>query len=331
MKAMVIEEFGGPEVFHPADVPEPKLKRGHVIIRVAASSVNPIDWKIRSGAVTGIAPDFPAVLHGDVAGTIEAVGEGVERFEPGDQVYACPGGFADCPGALAELMLADADLVAHKPQRLGLEEAAVLPLVSITAWEALIDRAGVQPGQRVLVHAGAGGVGHVGVQLAKNAGAITHTTISGKTKAMAARDMGADVCINYTKTEVEDYVQEYTDGEGFDVVFDTVGGENMARSFQAVRTGGTVVTIAARGTQDLTVCHGKGITLNFVLMLLPLLTGRGRAHHGDILTQLARLVDDGRVKPLLDPSIYPFRDIGAAHEKLEAGEAIGKIRLRADF
>jgi NADPH2:quinone reductase len=328
---MVIEEFGHPDIFQITDVPEPRLRAGHVLIRVAASSVNPIDWKIRSGAVTGIAPDFPAVLHGDVAGTVEAVAADVERFKPGDEVYACAGGFADYPGALAELMLADADLVAHKPQRLGLEEAAVLPLVSITAWEALIDRAQVQPGQRVLVHAGAGGVGHVGVQLAKNAGAITHTTVSGKTKAMAARDVGADVCINYRKTDVDQYVEEHTDGEGFDVVFDTVGGENMAKSFQAVRTGGTVVTIAARGTQDLTVCHGKGISLHFVLMLLPLLSGRGRAHHGDILTRLARLVDDGRVRPLLDPSVFPFRDVGAAHAKLEAGDAIGKIRLRADF
>jgi len=331
MKAMVINRFGGPEEFVPVEQALPELSPGHVLIRVSGSSVNPVDWKLRSGLIPALAPEMPAVLHGDVAGRIEAVGKGVDTLQPGDEVYACAGGFKGLGGALAEYMLADADLVSPKPATLSLNDAAVLPLVGITAWESLIDRTRVEAGQRVLVHAGTGGVGHIGLQLAKCAGAIVYVTVSDERKAEQARSLGADEVINYREQAVTEYVQQHTRGAGFDVVFDTVGDDNLTRSFQAARPGGTVVTIAARSTQDLTVLHAKSVTLHCVFMGLPLISGKGRAHHGDILRRLARLVDSDRIKPLIDPEVFAFKDIGKAHQKLQDGKAMGKIALEAAF
>lgn len=329
MRAKVIERYGGPEVFEERDLPRPETRAGHIVIRVEATSVNPVDCKIRSGSVpTG--PEFPAVLHGDVAGVIEEVGDGVSGFSAGDEVYACAGGVAGHGGALAEYMLADADLVAHKPESLGFREAAALPLVSITAWEALVDRARVRPGQRVLVHGAAGGVGNIGVQLARAAGAEVFATGSSDQKLRLAREIGADVSINYREREVEDYVAEHTGGIGFDVVFDTVGGENLDRSLEAARSNGTVVSISTREAHDLAPLHTKGLTLHVVAMLLPLLESRDRAHHGEILTRLARMVDAGRVRPLLDESRFGLFEAADAHRRLGSGEAIGKVTLARD-
>ena len=171
----------------------------------------------------------------------------------------------------------------------------------------------------------------MGVQLAHCAGAMVYTTVSSEHKADQARELGADVTIKYREQSVAEYVQEHTQGQGFDVVFDTVGGDCLTNSFQAVRAGGAVVTIAARSTQDLTPLHGKSVTLHCVFMGLPLVTGKGRARHGEILAQLARLVDNGRVKPLVDSEVFAFKDVGEAHRKLEAGGATGKIALRAEF
>jgi NADPH2:quinone reductase len=329
MKAQVIEGHGGPEEFEEREVERPEVRAGHVLIRVAASSVNPVDTKIRSGAAP-LGPELPAVLHGDVAGTVEEAGPGVEAFRPGDEVYACAGGVKGQGGALAEYLLADADLVARKPRTLGMAEAAALPLVTITAWEGLIDRAGVRPGQSVLVHGAAGGVGHIGVQLARIAGARVFATGSSEEKLEIARDLGATAAINYREQSVEEYVAEHTGGEGFDVVFDTIGGENLDRSFQAARPNGTVVSISTSSTHDLSPLHQKGLTLHVVFMLLPMLLGRGRARHGGLLTDAARLVDDGRLRPLLDSRKFSFSEAGEAHRRLESGEAVGKVTLLAE-
>ncbi len=328
MKAVVIRQFGGPEVFETAEVPRPATKPGHVLIRVAASSVNPVDYKIRSG-VTPFAPDLPAVLHGDVAGVIEEVGDGVSGFKPGDEVYACAGGVRGTGGALAEYMLADADSVALKPKTLSMAEAAALPLVAITAWEALIDRAKVGPGQTVLVHAAAGGVGHIGVQLAKWAGAKVYATASNDEKLAIAKRLGADAAINYRERTVRDYVDEYTGGKGFDVVFDTVGGDNFANSFEAAKLNGTVAAIT--GLQKTGPIFLKGLTLHAVLMLIPLLHGVGRKRHGEILANVAKLVDEGKLRPLIDARTFGFSEAGEAHRRLESGEATGKVVLVNDL
>lgn len=328
MQAQIIHQFGSPTVFETAEIPIPQVLPNHVLIRVVATSVNPVDYKIRQGVVADIAPDFPAVLHGDVAGVIEAVGESVTTFQPGDEVYACAGGVKGLGGALAECMLADANLVAHKPKSLTMVEAAALPLVSITAWEGLIDRAQVQSGQRVLIYGATGGVGHIGVQLAKWAGATVYALVSNEEKGTSARKLGADFTINYRQQPVEEFVAEYTDGQGFDVVFDTVGNDNLQNAFKAAKLNGTVVSTVSLSQQDLTLLHAKGLTLHLVYMLIPLLHGVGRVRHGEILTQLAQLVDQGKVRPLLDSTIFQFSEVAAAHQRAESGQAIGKVVLQ---
>ena len=328
MHAQIIRQFGSPDVFEPAEIEQPAVLPGHILIRVAATSVNPIDTKIRSGAVPNAAPGLPAILHGDVAGVIEEVGEGVEDFQAGDEVIACAGGFKNTHGgALADYLLVRADLAAPKPRTLSFQEAAAIPLVSITAWEAIFERGRIQEGQKVLVHAGTGGVGHIALQLAKLTGATVHTTVSTNHKATLAKSLGADHIIYYRQREVSDYVDQHTGGEGFDVVIDTVGGTNIDRSLQAVKIGGTVVTIAARSTHDLSIMHNKGLTLHAVFMILPFLTGKGLHHHGKILRQISRWADEGKIKPLLDEKTYSFAQVAKAHERLESGQAIGKVTL----
>ncbi|MBD0334024.1 MAG: zinc-dependent alcohol dehydrogenase family protein [Cyanobacteria bacterium Co-bin13] len=331
MKAFVIEHFGAPTLFQAAEARVPEVLPGHMLIRVAATSVNPVDVKIREGVVAAIAPDFPAILHGDVAGVIEAVGGGVERFKVGDEVYGCAGGVKGTGGALAEYMLADANLVAPKPKSLTMAEAAALPLVSITAWEGLIDRAQVQPGHEVLIYGGTGGVGHIGVQLAKWAGAAVYALVSSDEKAIIVRELGADVAINYRQTPVEEFVAEHTDGQGFDIVFDTVGDDNLQNAFKAAKLNGTVVSLVSLSQQDLTLLHAKGLTLHLVYMLLPMLSGVNRSYHGEILAKLAHLVDQGQLRPQLDAQSFTFEEVAAAHAHAQSGAAIGKIVLEQSW
>lgn len=327
MQAYVINRFGNPTVFQPAEVVKPEVQPGHILIRVAATSINPVDYRIRSGAVADIAPDFPAILHGDVAGIIEAVGENVSQFKPGDEVYAIAGGVKGLGGALADYMLADANLVAKKPASLTMAEAAALPLVSITAWEGLIDRAKIRPGQTVLVYGGTGGVGHIAVQLAKWAGATVYTTASGSEKAAIARQLGADEVIDYRQQSVEEYVNQHTNGKGFDVVFDTIGNDHLQTAFKAAMLNGVVVSLVSLSQQDLTLLHAKGLTLHLVFMLIPMLHNTGRANHGEILSKLAHLVDSGIVRPLIDAEPFQFADVAQAHQRAESGQAIGKVVL----
>jgi NADPH2:quinone reductase len=325
MQAMIINRFGAPNVFESRDLAMPPIKPGYLLIKVAASSVNPVDCKIRQGKLAAIAADFPAVLHGDVAGTVEAVGEGVDGFQIGDAVYACAGGVKGHGGALSEYMLADARLAAHKPRNMDLQEAAALPLVSITAWEALIERAKLQPGQQVLVHGATGGVSHVAIQLAKWAGATVYAACSSSQKADIAKRLGADECIFYKEMGVSDYVEEFTQNRGFDVIFDTVGGDNISRCFQAAALNGVVVSVSSRSQQDLSPMHAKGLTLHVVFMLIPLLHNLGRERHGGILRQIAALVEENKLKPLIDEHKFSVTDISTAHKYLESGAAIGKI------
>ncbi|MEY2196601.1 zinc-dependent alcohol dehydrogenase family protein [Neobacillus sp. BF23-41] len=331
MKAQVIKRFGDPSVFEIAELPKPEAIPGHVVIQVKAISVNPIDTKIRGGAVPAVAPEFPAVLHGDVAGVVVEVGEGVTEFKVGDEVFGCAGGFKGTGGAIAEYMLADVQLLAPKPKNVTMAQAAALPLVTITAWESLYNRANVQNGQTVLVHAATGGVGHVAIQLAKLAGAKVFTTASSEEKLSIGRRLGADVSINYREQSVEEYVKEYTDGKGFDIVFDTVGGENLDLSFQAAATFGTVLAIAARSTHDLSLLHAKALTLHITFMLLKVINKETRQEYGKILREVTKLVEEGKLKPLVDERVFNFDEVKAAHTFLESKKAIGKVVITNEW
>ncbi|HQU89818.1 zinc-dependent alcohol dehydrogenase family protein [Denitromonas sp.] len=324
MKAMILNEYGADARFQASELPLPVVKAGHVLVRVAASSVNTVDTMIRQmGKDLPLSPDLPAVLGMDFAGTVEAIGEAVTQFAPGDEVYGCAGGLADLQGALAEHMLADARLIAHKPKTISMHEAAALPLVGITAYEGLL-RAGVQAGQKVLVHGGTGGVGHVAVQLAKHFGATVYATAGGDKQMKIIEGYGA-AAINYQTEKVADYVAKHTAGAGFDVVFDSVGGANLTNSFEAAALNAHVATTVSLLELDLTPAHFKGLSLHVVFMLIPMLYKHKREQHGAILTKLAEIVDAGALKPLLDEPRFGLDAVGDAYARLSSGQAIGKV------
>ena len=324
MKAMVLNAYGADAQFQAADLPKPAVKAGHVSVRVAASSVNTVDTMIRGmGADLPFAPALPAVLGMDFAGTIDAVGEGVTGFAVGDEVYGCAGGLADLQGALAEFMVADARLIAHKPKTISMREAAALPLVAITAFEGL-QRAGVRVGQKVLVHGGTGGVGHVAVQLAKHLGAEVYATGSNPKALGIIQGYGA-TAINYKTEKVADYVAQHTGGAGFDVVYDSVGGANMSNSFEAAALNAQVVTTSSMLQLDLMPAHLKGLSLHVVFMLIPMLHNQKREVHGAVLAKLAAIIDAGALKPLLDENVYAFEQVGDAYARLSSGDAVGKV------
>ena len=324
MKAMVLNEYGDGAKFQLTEVVQPSVKAGHVLVRVAATSVNTVDTMIRKmGKDLPLSPDLPAVLGMDFAGTVEAVGEGVTHFAPGDEVYGCAGGLADLQGSLAEYMVADANLIATKPKSLSMREAAALPLVGITAFEGL-QRANVRAGQKVLVHGGTGGVGHVAVQLAKHLGAKVHATISSDKQAGIVKQYGA-TAINYKTETVADYVEKHTDGKGFDVVYDSVGGANMINSFEAAALNGNVVTTVSMLELDLSPVHFKGLSIHVVFMLIPMLHNHKREEHGAILAKLSEIVDAGALEPLMDETQFSLEDVGKAHARLSSGQVIGKV------
>lgn len=330
MKAFLVHSYGEKARFTEAEVEEPTAGPGRIKVEVRATSLNPVDHKLLTND-RGFNLTPPAILHMDVAGVITEVGEGVNDFRAGDEVYGCAGGLEGpagrLDGALADYMVVDAALVAAKPVTLTFPEAAALPLVSITAWEALFDRLKIGIADHVLVHAGAGGVGHIALQLARAAGATVSTTVSTDEKAAIASDLGAHHIIRYHDEPVEQYVGRLTAGRGFDAVFDTVGGDNLDRSLEAVRTGGAVASIIGSNVHDLSPMHRKGLSLHLVFMLLPMLTGQGRSHHGEILRRVAHLVDSGKLKPVIDERVFGFSQANEAHAYFARGQHKGKIVL----
>jgi NADPH2:quinone reductase len=320
MRALVLESHG--TAFRDTLIARPVPKSGQVLVRIKASGINPLDLKIRAGAASHAKHPLPAVLGIDLAGVVEAVGPGVDRFLPGDEVYGMTGGVGSHQGSLAEYAVVDATLLAQKPANLSMREAAALPLIFITAWEGLVDRANVQAGQSVLIQGGGGGVGHIATQIANAYGADVYGTDAAE-KAGFIRQLGATP-IDY-KDEVEDYVMQYTAGRGFDVVYDTVGGTTLDASFKAVRRFGHVVSCLGWGTHALAPLSFRAATYSGVFTLLPLLTGEGRAHHGDILTQATKLVEAGKVVPSLDPRQFKLEQIEAAYAAIESRSATGKI------
>ena len=320
MKALVLERANGP--LRLLDVPTPAPGRGEVLVRIHASGVNPLDTKIRAGAAAHARHPLPAILGIDLAGVVEEVGDGVTTFQSGDQVYGMTGGVGGVPGSLAELAAVDARLLARKPTNLSMRQAAGLPLVAITAWEGLVDQAHVSSGQRVLVQGGTGGVGHVAVQLARAFGADVHATVSASKFDEVVR-MGATP-IDRT-LPVPEQVSRHANGEGFDVVFDTVGGKVLDASFEAVRRSGHVVSALGWGTHALAPLSFKAATYSGIFTLLPLLTGVGREHHGEILTHITGLIEDGKLSPRLDPRTFGLADAESAHAAVTSGDTAGRI------
>lgn len=329
MKAIVMTAAGSPDVLQLQTVPDPVIQQPRdLLIRLKAAGVNPIDTKLRQRGT--FYPDLmPAILGCDGAGIVEAIGSGVENFQVGDAVYFCQGGLGSRGGNYAEYTVVDERFVAHKPVSLTFAEAAAAPLVLITAWEALHDRAKLQPGQRVLIHAGAGGVGHVAIQLAQIHGASIATTVGSPEKAAFAQQLGATVAILYQQQDFVEAVMHWSRGEGVDVVLDTVGSQVFGRSFAATRLYGQVVTLLAPAADtDWKTARDRNLSLSFELMLTPMLQHQEAAqqHQAKILADCAQLCDRGQLKPYLTKA-FPLEEAVAAHHLLEAGSMIGKIAL----
>ena len=322
MRAAVLTAYNAP--LRISEIPDPTPDPGEVLVRVMASGVNPLDTKIRRGEAAHAKMTPPAVLGIDMAGVVEAVGAQVDQFGVGDEVFGMTGGVGGVAGSLAERATVDARLIAHKPTALSMEQSAALPLGFITSWEGLVDRAGVATGQKVLIHGGAGGVGFLAVQLAIARGAQVFAT-GGPSNQEVIRKIGATP-IDYTTSTVEDYVDAYTGGEGFDIVVDNVGGVTLDGSFTAVkRYSGHVVSALGWGTHSLAPLSFRGATYSGVFTLMPLLTGRRREHHGHIVAQAAALADDGRLLPRLHSATFTLDEVNDAYEIVENGSATGKV------
>ncbi|MBD1546865.1 zinc-dependent alcohol dehydrogenase family protein [Roseibium aggregatum] len=321
MRAALLETNGGP--FRITDIARPQPGPGEVLVCIKASGVNPLDTKIRAGIAGHAKHPLPAILGIDLAGVVEAVGPDVTAFSRGDEVFGMTGGVGGNQGSLATFAAVDARLLARKPANLTMREAAALPLVFITAWEGLVDRAHVSAGQKVLIQGGAGGVGHVAIQIARAFGAEVYATDGAEKKDMIAA-LGATP-IDYRTRTVEDYVAEYTGGNGFDIVYDTGGGAILDRSFQAIRRFGHVVSSLGWGNHALAPLSFKGGTYSGVFTLLPLLTGIGREHHGEIMSEATRLAEDGKLVPVLDPRQFSLEQVAEAHAAIEDRSARGKI------
>ena len=324
MNVMILSKYGEDAVFEKEELAMPQIETGEVLIKIAASSVNTVDTMIRKmGKDLPLSPDTPAILGMDFAGTITAVADDVIGFTVGDEVYGCVGGLAELQGTLADYVAADSKLIAKKPKNLSMAEAAAIPLVGITAYEGLI-RAGIHSGQKVLVHGGSGGVGHIALQLAKYFGATVYSTGGGEKQLKLIQDLGA-VPINYKTEKVTDYVEKHTQGNGFDIVYDSVGGGNLINSFSAATLNGHIATTVSLCELDLSLAHFKGLSLHVVFMLIPMLHNHGREAHREILKKIAQIVEAGGLKPILDEQKFQLEEVGKAYERLESGKAMGKI------
>ncbi|MBI3563393.1 MAG: zinc-dependent alcohol dehydrogenase family protein [Gammaproteobacteria bacterium] len=332
MNAVQMLTVGKPEVLQLHALPEPALQTStQVKVRIKAAGVNPIDTKIRARGL--FFPDaLPAVIGCDAAGIITEVGARVRHFKPGDEVYFCHGGLGREPGNYAQYCVIEAAYIARKPARADFIQAAAMPLAAITAWEALFDRANLQPAQSVLIHAGAGGVGHIAIQLAKHIGARVITTVSDTIKAEFVKSLGADTVIMYHTTDYVQAIKQLTGGRGVDVAFDTVGGEVFRQTINAVKHYGDLVTLLDPGVDIVwKEARTRNLRISFELMLTPLLRDlpEARAHQVDILNNCAQLVDRDDLNIHVS-KVFPLGQAAQAHELLETGHTLGKLVLNTE-
>ncbi len=328
MHAVVMTDIGPPEVLQPQEVEEPQISTPTQIkVRLHAAGVNPIDTKIRQrGLFYGAQP--PAILGCDGAGEVVEVGDQVNRFQVGDLVWFCHGGLGREQGNYAEYTVLEESRAEFKPARISMTEAAGGPLVLITAWEALFDRGHLKEGQVALIHAGAGGVGHVAIQLAKLAGAKVIATVSTPEKAELARTLGADAVIDYRTQDLAEAVAELTDGRGVDLVFDTVGPKVFRASIGLLAEYGTLVTILDPGPFETKEARNRNLTIAFTLMLTPALKDlpEALAHQGEILRRCGEWLAEGKMKIHVGQTL-PLKQAAEAHRIIEAGHTTGKIVL----
>lgn len=329
MRAVVMTQPGGPEVLELTDLEEPQIQSPTEIkVRLRAAGVNPIDTKLRGRGVF-FDDALPAVLGCDGAGEVVAVGEQAKRFQVGDQVWFCHGGLGGDQGNYAEFKVMDQAEAEFMPGSVDFAHAAAAPLVLITAWEALFDRGHLREEQTVLIHGGAGGVGHVAIQLAKTVGARVITTVSTPEKGVFAQDLGADELILYRHQNLEEMVMDLTRGNGVDLCLDTVGPEIFKASMPLMATYGHLITLLDPGKDlDLKEARNRNLNIGFTLMLTPMLERNkaARQHQNEILRRCAEWMDDGRLRLDVSRSL-PLAEAAEAHRLIEEGHTQGKLVL----
>jgi NADPH:quinone reductase-like Zn-dependent oxidoreductase len=307
MKAIRIHRYGGPEVLQYEDAPCPKPQAYEVLIRVHAAGVNPIDWKVREGYMKDFWPHkFPLILGWDLSGVVEKLGRGVSRFKIGDEVYGLPDPTRN--GAYADYIVARESEFSLKPNSLHHPRAAAVPLAALTAWQSLFDTAQLQPGQRVLIHAGSGGVGHFAVQLARWKGAHVFATASTKNQDLL-RKLGVDEPIDYTKQRFEDIARK------IDIVLDTIGGDTQERSWSVLKKGGVLISLVQPPSEE----KAKELGVRAALL--------SAQPNGEQLAEIAKIIDSGKLAPVID-RILPLSETRRAHELSQSGHIHGKIVLR---
>jgi NADPH:quinone reductase len=331
MKAILMTAAGNPDVLTFQEIAEPDIiATTQIKVKLNAAGVNPVDTKVRRTGVFYPRP-LPAVLGCDGAGVVVDVGTAVDRFKAGDKVWFCHGGLGREQGNYAQYTVLDQRWASLMPSGISFIEAAALPLVLITAWGALFDRGGLQAGQNVLIHAGAGGVGHVAIQLAKLKGARVITTVSSEEKAAFVKSMGADEVVLYKPHGFVEAVNRLTEGKGADLVFDTVGAEVFKESIAATAHFGRLITLLDPGDFNSAEARVRNLLIGFELMLTPMLRDlhSARDKHVDILNQCAAFIEQGQLKCHVSAKIS-LDQAKIAHELIEIGHIQGKIVLEID-
>jgi len=331
MKAFIVDRYGSSDNVRAAEMPDPEVRENDVLVQVRAAGVNLLDSKIRNGEFKQILPyRLPVILGNDVAGVVVRAGSRVQRFKPGDEVYARPG--KDRIGAFAEFISIREDDLALKPEQLTMEEAASIPLVGLTAWQALIERGNLEKGQKVLIHAGSGGVGTFAIQLAKHVGATVATTTSAANADLVKR-LGADVVIDYRKDDFEKLLYDY------DVVLNSLGSETLKKSLRVLKPGGKLISISGPPDPDFAREIGSPWILGPVMRVLSYRIRRAakRRHvsysflfmraNGDQLREITALIDSQIIHPVMD-RVFPFESTAEAMAYLEKGRAKGKVVVK---
>jgi NADPH:quinone reductase-like Zn-dependent oxidoreductase len=331
MKAFVVSRYGKKNGVEAVERPDLELRDGDVLVQIHAASVNPLDLKIRNGELKPILPyKLPLVLGNDLAGVVIKVGPNVQRFKPGDEVYAKPD--KDRIGAFAEMIAINENDVAEKPHALNMEQAASIPLVGLAAWQALIEKAKLQAGQKVLIHAGSGGVGTIAIQLARHLGATVATTTS-TANVPWVKSLGADVVIDYKNNDFETILRDY------DVVLDTQGGKTLDKSLRVLKPGGKVISVAGPPQPDFAKEFGVNWLLIQAMRLLSFQIRRKAKRRGvtysflfmeasgSQLRELGSLIDSGAMRPVID-RVFPFQSTAEALAYVEKGRAKGKVVVK---
>jgi NADPH:quinone reductase-like Zn-dependent oxidoreductase len=331
MKAFIIDRYGRKEKLHLREIAEPLVKENDVLVEVYAASVNVLDAKIKNGEFKLILPYKPPFVAGhDVAGVIIKTGAKVSRFKVGDEVYARPADHRI--GTFAELIAMDEADVALKPKKLSMEEAASIPLVALTAWQALVEKANLQKGQQVFIQAGSGGVGTIAIQLAKHLGASVATT-TGTANVAWVKALGADVVIDYKKEDIETMLHDY------DVVLNSQDSRTLEKSLRVLKPGGKLISISGPPDPDFAKEIGLGWPLRMVMRLLSFGVRRKAKRRGvgysflfmraegSQLSKIAALIDSGVIRPVID-KVFPFEQTEAALTYVESGRAKGKVVIK---